>query len=165
VKENEQTRIVPLLNPVSRAQRKSLAIKGIQKACLSCFKLLRNPEHVTDKVLLFEKWGKDTMGKSNLLKIIRGTVLCLSLAFVALVAPISAQNNNNGSPNDNNTSRSEVRNDNREVRQEYREDRDWGWLGLLGLAGLLGLMPRKRVPVVQQTARDDRTQPPRADQR
>ena len=105
------------------------------------------------------------MGEINLLKIIRGTVLCLSLAFVALVAPISAQNNNNGSPNDNNTSRSEVRNDNREVRQEYREDRDWGWLGLLGLAGLLGLMPRKRVPVVQQTTRDDRTQPPRADQR
>ena len=102
------------------------------------------------------------MKNCDTLKFIRAGVLGLSLAFLAMAAPVYAQNNNG---NNNAVIREgapdagrDNRNDNRPVRVDRDEDRDWGWLGLLGLAGLLGLMPRKRVPVVvneTRTVRDN----------
>lgn len=81
------------------------------------------------------------MKRSDLSKIIGGSLMVVSLVILPSTLPSSAQSNTSPDTGRTNTTpRSDVYNTNR----DRDRDADWGWLGLLGLTGLLGLIPRKQ---------------------
>jgi len=80
------------------------------------------------------------MKRSDLSKVVGGSVLALSMAVLPSITPVSAQDSTN-----NSTTTSPSTTSTTTTTQTPRQDRgfDWGWLGLIGLAGLAGLAGKK----------------------